>query len=130
MEKETTIRVSDAFIQAYLNFNVASQHDKISQLDSKERYLLLTLALDKHSDEDPVVVNNFLPFREEVMEIYDVQDDKETSNQFIKELIEETGDKYIDTDCIVDSKGEKLRAPYDKAEVREAKIDFISDSEK
>jgi|LauGreDrversion4_2_1035121.scaffolds.fasta_scaffold21397_6 hypothetical protein len=129
MEKETTmIKVSDDFVSAYLNFNVANQEEKIRALSGKERALLLILALDKHSDEDPVVVGNFLPFKDEVMEIYDVQDDKETMNEVLIELIRETGDKYIDTDCIVDSSGEKLRNPYDKQEVREAKINFISGS--
>ncbi len=128
MEKETTtIKVSEDFVSAYLNFNVANQEEKIRALSSKERALLLILALDKHSDEDPVVVGNFLPFKDEVMEIYDVQDDKETLNESLLELIRETGDKYIDTDCIVDSSGEKLRNPYDKQEVREAKINFISE---
>ena len=129
MEKETTtIKVSEDFVSAYLNFNVANQEEKIRALSSKERALLLILALDKHSDEDPVVVGNFLPFKDEVMEIYDVQDDKETLNQNLLDLIAETGDKYIDTDCIVDSSGEKLRNPYDKQEVREAKINFMSGS--
>jgi Fe-S-cluster formation regulator IscX/YfhJ len=128
MEKETTtIKVSEDFVSAYLNFNVANQEEKIRALSSKERALLLILALDKHSDEDPVVVGNFLPFKDEVMEIYDVQDDKETLNESLLELIRETGDKYIDTDCIVDSSGEKLRNPYDKQEVREAKINYISE---
>lgn len=126
MEKETTtFKVSDAFVEAYLNFNVANQEENIRALDKKERALLLLLALDKHSDEDPVVVANFQPFEKEVMEIYDVQDDKETANETLLELIAETGDKYIDTDCIVDSKGEKIRSPYDKQEVREAKIDLL-----
>lgn len=126
MEKETTmIKVSDDFVSAYLNFNVANQEEKIRALSGKERALLLILALDKHSDADPVVVGNFLPFKDEVMEIYEVQDDKETLNQHLLDLIADTGDKYIDTDCIVDSSGEKLRNPYDKQEVREAKIDLL-----
>lgn len=131
MEKENaTIKVSDEFVSAYLNFNVASQEKEIRSLSEKERALLLILALDKHSDEDPVVVGNFLPFKDEVMEIYDIQDDKETCNQALLDLIEETGDKYIDTDCIVDQKGEKIRNPYDTQEVRDAKIDLISDGDR
>jgi hypothetical protein len=42
-------------------------------------------------------------------------------------LIEETGDKYIETDDVVDSEGNKLREPYTKQEVREAKIDILND---
>jgi len=128
--KEKTIAVSDLFKEIYINFNVSSQVENMKKLDKRELYLLLTLALDKHSDEDPVVVNNFQPFKDEVMGIYDIQDDKEAANQILVDLIEESGDKYIETDGIVDSEGNKLREPYDKAEVRQAKIDYISDNEK
>jgi Fe-S-cluster formation regulator IscX/YfhJ len=106
---------------------VTLQEEVIRNLSEKEIYLLLTFALDKHSDEDPVVIANFLPFRKEVMEIYKVQDDCETLNETLLMLIEETNDKYIDTDCIVDSKGESIRNPYDKQEVRDAKINHISE---
>jgi hypothetical protein len=61
------------------------------------------------------------------MEIYDIQDDKETTNETLLALIEETGDKYIETDDLVDSEGNKLREPYTKQEVREAKIDILND---
>jgi hypothetical protein len=84
----------------------------------------LTYALDKHSDEDSVVLKNFQPFKDEVMEIYDIQDDKDATNEILLALIEETGDKYIETDDLVDSEGEKLRNPYSKEEARDAKIDM------
>jgi len=124
-EKEKTIAVSDLFKEIYINFNVSSQVENMKKLDKRELYLLLTLALDKHSDEDPVVVNNFQPFKDEVMEIYDIQDDKEAANQILVDLIEESGDKYIETDEIVDSEGNKMRAPYTLQEARQAKIEFI-----
>ena len=126
-EKEKQIVVSDLFKQIYLNFNVSSQIENMKNLEKRELYLFLTYALDKHSDEDPVVLHNFQPFKDQVMEIYDIQDDKETTNEILLALIEETGDKYIETDNLVDSKGEKLREPYSKQEVREAKIDIIND---
>lgn len=126
-EKENKIAVSDLFKEIYLNFNVSRQIENMKSLDKRELYLLLTYALDKHSDEDPVVVNNFQPFKDEVMEIYDIQDDKETTSDILLALIEETGDKYIETDNIVDSEGEKLRNPYSKEEARDAKIDIIND---
>jgi len=126
-EKENKIVVSDLFKEIYLNFNVSSQVDNMKRLEKRELYLLLTYALDKHSDEDPVNIHNFQPFKDEVMEIYDIQDDKETTNEILLSLIKETGDKYIETDYIVDSNGEKLREPYNKQEVREAKIDLLND---
>jgi Fe-S-cluster formation regulator IscX/YfhJ len=128
-ENQKTISVSNLFVDIYKNFNVYDQIEKIKQLDDKEKYLLLILALDKHSDEDPVVIHNFQEFKEQVMEIYEIQDDKETENQYLKELIELTGDKYIDTDLIVDSLGEKLPEPLTKEEVRDAKINIINSEE-
>jgi hypothetical protein len=122
-KEEKKIVVSSDFIEAYLNFNVLKQEDKIKSLSEKEKYLLLTFALDKHSDCDQTVVENFQPFKDEVMQIYAIQDDKETEVDIILELIEDTGDKYIDTDCIVDSEGHKLREPYNIQEIREIKID-------
>jgi Fe-S-cluster formation regulator IscX/YfhJ len=128
-EKETKIVVSDLYKEIYMNFNVSSQVENMKNLDKRELYLLLTFALDKHSDEDPVVVHNFQTFKDEVMEIYDIQDDKETSNKVLLSLIEETGDKYIETDNVVDSEGNKLREPYNKQEVREAKINLLKEEE-
>jgi Fe-S-cluster formation regulator IscX/YfhJ len=128
-EKETKIVVSDLYKEIYMNFNVSSQVENMKNLDKRELYLLLTFALDKHSDEDPVVVHNFQTFKDEVMEIYDIQDDKETNNKVLLSLIEETGDKYIETDNVVDSEGNKLREPYNKQEVREAKINLLKEEE-
>lgn len=126
-ENEKQITVSDLFKKIYTNFNVSSQIDDMKKLEKRELYLLLTFVLDKHSDEDPVVIYNFQEFKDEVMEIYDIQDDKESDNEILKELIEETGDKYIETDYIVDSNGEKLREPLTKDEIRDAKIDIINE---
>jgi Fe-S-cluster formation regulator IscX/YfhJ len=128
-EKETKIVVSDLYKEIYMNFNVSSQVENMKNLDKRELYLLLTFALDKHSDEDPVVIHNFQTFKDEVMEIYDIQDDKETTNEVLLALIEETGDKYIETDNVVDSEGNKLREPYNKQEVREAKINLLKEEE-
>ena len=123
-EKQKQIVVSDLFKEIYLNFNVSVQIENMKNLDKRELYLFLTYALDKHSDEDPVVLHNFQPFKDEVMEIYDIQDDKEATNDILLALIEETGDKYIETDDLVDSDGNKLREPLSKTEVRDAKIDI------
>lgn len=123
-EKERQIVVSDLFKEIYLNFNVSNQLENMKKLERREFYLLLTYALDKHSDEDSVVLKNFQPFKDEVMEIYDIQDDKDATNEILLALIEETGDKYIETDDLVDSEGEKLRNPYSKEEARDAKIEM------
>ena len=122
--------VSDLFTDIYRKFNVVSQVEEIKKLSRKELYLLLTVCLDKHSDEDPVVVHNFMPFKDECMNIFDIQDDKETDDEDLKSLIEETGDKYIETDNIVDSNGNQLDDPLTKEQVRDAKIDIINDDKK
>ncbi len=121
------IKVSKEFINIYRNFNVKDVSDEMNKLSQKELYLLLTLCLDKHSDENSTVLHNFKSFREQVMEIYDIQDDKESTNPFLKVLVEESGDQYIETDNIIDEDGNKLPEPYTKEEVRNIKINLISD---
>jgi hypothetical protein len=125
VEKENKIVVSDEFVNIYKNFNILSQVDEMNKLDKRELYLLLTFSLDKHSDEDPVVVFNFKEFEDKVMEIYGIMNDEGTSNVHLMKLIEETGDRYIETDNIVDKNGNNLREPLNKVEVREEKINKI-----
>jgi hypothetical protein len=120
------LTVSNEFVSIYKNFNVLDQIDNMKKLTKNELYLLLTFCLDKHSDEDPVVIHNLLPFKEECMVIFDIQDDREVDNEYIKNLVEITDDKYIDTDVIVDTDGNKLPGPLTKEEVREAKINIIN----
>lgn len=119
------IKVSPLFIEIYQNFNVIDQTEKMKSLTKKELYLLLTVCLDKFSDTDKTVKQNFLPFKKEVMDIFDVQDDKDTTIVELSELIEETGDKYIETDHIQDEEGNLLPDPLTKEEVRDKRIDII-----
>lgn len=126
-EEVENVIVSDLFEKIYENFNVVDQVENMNNLSEEELYLLLVYVLDRHSDEDPVVVHNLQPFKEKVMEIYELQDDKETKNTILLGLIEKTGDKYVETDYIVNNSGEKLREPLTKTEVREAKIDIIGE---
>ena len=122
--EEKTLQVSDLFVETYTNLNVCSQIENMKNLSKKELYLLLILALDKHNDEDPVVLHNLLPWKDTALEIFNLQDDKETDIIELKELVEETGDKYIDVTILVDSKGNKLKEPLSKEEVRDAKINI------
>lgn len=125
MEKKLV--VSEVFVNIYKNFNVVNKVEEMKSLSEKELYLLLTVCLDKHDDEQPTVVYNFQPFREQVMDLFEIQDDKETLNPVLEELIKESGDKYIETDNIVDVDGNKLPEPLTKEEVRDAKINIIND---
>jgi hypothetical protein len=126
-QKETSneLKVSKDFLNIYTNFNVVTQVEEMKKLTKRELYLLLTVCLDKFSDEDPVVKHNFLSFKEEVMAIFDIQDDKESTNPILIELIKDSGDKYIETDYIT-CDGQKLPKPLTKEEVRDAKINIIN----
>lgn len=126
-EEVKNVTVSDLFVKIYQNFNVVDQIENMNNLSEEELYLLLVYVLDRHSDEDPVVVHNLQPFKEKVMEIYELQDDKETTNPVLLTLVEKTGDKYIETDYVVDGSSNKLKDPLTKEEVREAKIDIIGE---
>ena len=126
-EEVKNVTVSDLFVKIYENFNVVDQIENMNNLSEEELYLLLVYVLDRHSDEDPVVVHNLQPFKEKVMEIYELQDDKETTNPVLLALVEKTDDKYIETDYVVNSLGDKLKDPLTKEEVREAKIDIIGE---
>ena len=128
MSEETKqLKVSNEFVDIYTNFNVVTQVEKMKQLTKRELYLLLTVCLDKFSDEDPVVKHNLLPFKEEIMNIFDVQDDKDATDPILIDLITESGDKYIETDNIVYSNDQKLPDPLTKDEVRDAKINIINE---
>jgi hypothetical protein len=124
-EKDKKIVVSNEFVDIYRNFNVGNQVDKMKALTKRELYLLLTLCLDKHSDENPTVSSNFSEFKDQCLEIFDIQDEKSTENQTLLNLIEESGDQYIETDNIVDSKGDRLPDPYTKDEIRDIRIGII-----
>jgi len=122
----TKLIVSDEFIEIYRNFNVCDQIDKVKKLSDKERYLLIILCLDKHDEANPIVLYNFKPFKDEIKEIYEVQDNKETKNNILLDLISESNHKHIESDCIVDTNGDKVPDPFDKNEVRDKKIDIIN----
>jgi len=121
---EKKLQVSDLFVEIYTNLNVCSQLENMEKLSKKELYLLLIIALDKHNDEDPVVLHNLLPWKDTALQIFELQDDKETDILELKELVEETGDKYIDVTVLVDVNGNTLRDPLTKEEVRDAKINI------
>ena len=127
--KENQIHVSNEFVDIFSNFNVVTQVEKMKQLTKRELYLLLTVCLDKFSDEDPVVKHNLLPFKKEIMSIFDVQDDKDATDPILIDLITESGDKYIETDYIVYNDDQKLPDPLTKDEVRDAKINIINEDQ-
>jgi len=129
-ELEKNLVVSDEFFEIYKNFNVTTQVEEMKALDKEELYLLLTLCLDKHDDTNALALSNFRAFADEIKEILDLQEDREVTNQHLLDLSKRTEDSYIETDNIVNSKGEKIPEPYTLQEVRDIKIGLIEkDSE-
>ena len=129
-ELEKNIVVSDEFFEIYKNFNVTTQVEEMNASDKEELYLLLTLCLDTHDDTNALALRNFRAFADEIREILDLQEDKEVTNQHLLDLAKRTEDSYIETDNIVNSKGEKIPEPYTLQEVRDIKIGLIEkDSE-
>ncbi len=120
----TAINVSDLFFEIYKDFNVVSQVEKMKTLDKRELYLLLLVCLDNFNDEDPIFAHNISSFSDEVMELYQIMDDKKTENPILIDMIKETGDKYIDTDYIRYN-GNRLPDPLTTEEVRERKLNMI-----
>ncbi len=123
MEKKVV--VSEEFVNIYKFFNVINQVENMKSLSDRELYLLLTVCLDKHDDELSIVKYNFQPFKDQVMEIFDIQDDKQTTNTILLSLIDETGSQYIETSDIFGPDDSKLPEPYTKEEVRDVKISII-----
>ena len=121
--------VSDLFMDCYKHFNVYSQVERMNELSERELYLLLILCLDKHDDENTVVKHNFIPFEKQIMEIFDVQDDKEVTNTVLLYLVKETGDTYIETENIVDGSDNKVGDVFTREEVRDIRIDLIDEKE-
>lgn len=123
---EKNIIVSTQFFDIFQNFNVCDQSKKMSILDKKELYLLLTVCLDEHNDEFDVVCENFRNFEKEMIEIFEIQNGAKSQNTILQQLIYETGDEYINTLNITNSLGESLPIPYTKSEIREIKINSIN----
>ena len=127
--EETTekkkVLVSDEFVETYKYLNAGDMTDAIAALTEIERYMLVTLALDKHDIKDHFVRHNMLPLKDLGQVIYDVMEEHDTDNEIISQLIEMTGDKYIDVSVLVDGNGNDMPEPANSAEIREYKLRFL-----
>ena len=124
MNKEKYITVSDDFVEIYKMFNVNRQTEKMKKLSRKELMLMLVLAIDSFSEENPAVIENFRDFRSEMELIYGLQQDNECTDLDLLSLGKETDEKYIDTSKIIDSKGEELPAALSEEEALQARRDI------
>jgi hypothetical protein len=124
-KKNKKVQVSSEFIKCYEHFNVFDVISDIKKLDKRELYLLLMLCVDNHDDNNTIVLQNFSEFKEELNEILDLQENEETTNEFLLALTLETCDTAIDIENIVCVDGGNIKAPFTKDEIRDIKIDKI-----
>jgi len=113
------MKVSKEFIECYQYFNVYDMSEKVKALSEKERYLLLICTIDNHSDEDPIVLNNYNPFQKELKEIIQLHEGEEIDLEVFKLLEKDLGDKHIPISSI------KLPEIFTKEEAREIKLNNI-----
>ena len=122
MEQDKKI-VSNEFVDIFRNFNVVDKIEEMKLLSKRELYLLLTVCLDKHDEDQPTVIHNFLEFKDYIMEINDLFENNKTDNPILIELSE---GGYIETDNIVDEMGNDLPTPLTKEEIRDVRINIIN----
>ena len=124
MYKEKYITVSDNFVEIYKMFNVNRQTEKMKKLSRKELMLMLVLAIDSFSEENPAVIENFRDFKTEMELIYGLQQDQECQDVDLLSLGNETDEKYIDTSKIIDFRGEELPAPLSEEQALQVRRDI------
>jgi hypothetical protein len=124
MDKNKYITVSDNFVEIYKMFNVIKQTEKLNQLSRKELMLMLVLAIDSFSEENPAVLENFKEFKTELEIIFDLQQDKECTDEDLLQLGKETDEKYIDTSKIRDNSDQELPTALTDAEALQMRRDI------
>jgi hypothetical protein len=124
MEKNKYITVSDNFVETYKMFNVIKQTEKLNQLSRKELMLILVLSIDSFSEENPAVLENLKEFKNELEIIFDLQQDKECTDEDLLQLGKDTDEKYIDTSKIRDINGEELPKALTDSEALQMRRDI------
>jgi len=124
MEKSKFITVTEDFVEIFKLFNVTTQSEKLKKLSRRELMLMLILAIDSFWEENPAVIENFKSFKSEMELIFDLQQDKECTDEDLLALAKDTDEKYIDTSKIRDSKGEDLPSPVSEEEALQVRRDI------
>jgi len=124
MDKNKYINVSDNFVEIYKMFNVIKQTENLNKLSRKELMLMLVLAIDSFSDENPAVIENFKEFKPELELIFDLQQDKECTDSDLLQLAKDTDEKYIDTSKIRDNSDQDLPVALTDAEALQMRRDI------
>ena len=133
-EEKVKYEVSDKFANIHRLFNVFDQIEEMNKLSEEELYLLLTYCVDTHDENNETVCRNlepFIPILDKIETLQDDLDDEEKKLNIDPILItlgEKTGNKYIDTDIIVDKNGNELPDVLSFDEVRELRIEKTLDT--
>jgi len=120
------INISHEFIEIFRLFNVSDQRDRMKSLDRKELYYLLLCCMDNHNEDEPMVILNYSDFELEINEILEFQESEKTNNQYLLDLVNQTGDEWVSTTVTEP----ELPTPYTKEEVRDLKLGGILDDNK
>ena len=86
--------------------------------------LILVLSIDSFSEENPAVLENLKDFKNELEIIFDLQQDKECTDEDLLQLGKDTDEKYIDTSKIRDIKGEELPTALTDSEALQMRRDI------
>lgn len=123
-EEKKKLLVSDNLIEIYKYLNAVDMSERINQLSDIEKYILISLSLDNHDVKNVIVRENLLPYKEIGQAIYDAMEELGT-NEIIEQLIELTGDKYIDLSVLVDSDGNVMPEPANQSEIRDWRLKLL-----
>ena len=124
-EKKNEYVVTDDFVDVYKYLNAGDMSERINSLSVIERYILVALSLDNHDIKNPIVRDNLYPLKDIGQSIYDAMEDIDTDDTVIKELVEITGDKYIDLSVLVDSHGNDIPETANQAEIRDWRLKLL-----
>lgn len=124
---ETKYEVSDKFIWIYRRMHVKNLVEDMKQLDKRELYLLLLRTLDDHDLENESVMANMRAFKAECLEIFAINDGKETSCPVLAELKGEDISKTLINLHMTDRQGVVIGSPLTRDEIRDEKISDIID---
>lgn len=124
---ETKYEVSDKFIWIYRRMHVKNLVEDMKQLDKRELYLLLLRTLDDHDLENESVKANMRAFKAECLEIFAINDGKETSCPVLAELKGEDISKTLINLHMTDRQGVVMGSPLTRDEIRDEKISDIID---
>jgi len=122
-ENDKLVKVSDEFIDIYRNFHIYNQVDRMNKLSRVELFLLLVLAIDKYDENNNIVMDNFRPFKPEIIEILAAHEGKDYTDPDLIAAGEMTGEKYVDIYQLRKENNEALPPIYTEEEAIQLRRD-------